>query len=37
MSKATDPIPVGHEGLIPHLLCEPCADAMCILQEGLRR
>jgi PhnB protein len=28
MSKATRPIPVGHEGLIPHLVCDPCADAI---------
>ena len=23
-----DPIPAGHEGLIPHLVCSPCADAI---------
>ena len=28
MSKATPPIPAGHEGLIPHLVCDPCADAI---------
>jgi uncharacterized glyoxalase superfamily protein PhnB len=28
MSKATRPIPAGHEGLIPHLVCDPCADAI---------
>jgi uncharacterized glyoxalase superfamily protein PhnB len=28
MSKATSPIPAGHEGLIPHLVCDPCADAI---------
>lgn len=22
------PIPAGHEGLIPHLVCDPCADAI---------
>ena len=26
MSKT--PIPPGHEGLIPHLVCDPCAKAM---------
>jgi uncharacterized glyoxalase superfamily protein PhnB len=24
----TRPIPPGHEGLIPHLVCDPCADAI---------
>lgn len=24
----TDPIPGGHEGLIPHLVCSPAADAI---------
>ena len=24
----TAPIPAGHEGLIPHLVCSPCADAI---------
>lgn len=24
----TSPIPAGHEGLIPHLVCSPCADAI---------
>jgi uncharacterized glyoxalase superfamily protein PhnB len=24
----TKPIPDGHEGLIPHLICTPCADAL---------
>jgi PhnB protein len=28
MSKATQPIPPGHEGLIPHLVCSPCAAAI---------
>ena len=23
-----NPIPSGHEGLIPHLICSPCADAI---------
>jgi uncharacterized glyoxalase superfamily protein PhnB len=24
----TDPIPAGRENLIPHLVCDPCADAI---------
>ncbi|MGN6132918.1 MAG: VOC family protein [Aureliella sp.] len=24
----TSPIPPGHEGIIPHLCCSPCADAI---------
>ncbi|MGH9382411.1 MAG: VOC family protein [Thermoanaerobaculia bacterium] len=24
----TQPIPEGHEGLIPHLICDPCAEAI---------
>jgi PhnB protein len=28
MSTAIRPIPAGHEGLIPHLVCDPCADAI---------
>jgi PhnB protein len=28
MSKAIRPVPAGHESLIPHLVCDPCADAM---------
>ncbi|HUG89417.1 MAG TPA: VOC family protein [Planctomycetaceae bacterium] len=24
----TSPVPAGHEGLIPHLVCDPCADAI---------
>ena len=27
MTMAT-PIPAGSEGLIPHLVCDPCADAI---------
>jgi len=25
---ATQPIPAGHENLIPHLVCDPCAEAL---------
>lgn len=24
----TNPVPEGHEGLIPHLVCDPCAEAI---------
>jgi PhnB protein len=28
MSKSTQPIPLGHENLIPHLVCERCSEAI---------
>ncbi|MDZ4817690.1 MAG: VOC family protein [Planctomycetota bacterium] len=28
MAAKVDPIPKGQEGLIPHLVCDPCADAL---------
>ncbi len=28
MSKSTQPIPAGQEGLIPHLVCDPCSEAI---------
>ncbi len=28
MSKATQPIPSGMENLIPHLVCNPCTEAL---------
>jgi uncharacterized glyoxalase superfamily protein PhnB len=28
MSKSVKPIPAGHENLIPHLVCSPCAEAI---------
>jgi PhnB protein len=28
MSKSTQPIPPGHENLIPHLVCNRCAEAI---------
>ena len=28
MSKSVQPIPPGHENLIPHLVCNPCSDAI---------
>jgi PhnB protein len=28
MNKSPQPIPPGHENLIPHLVCSPCAEAI---------
>src|SRR5688572_8610424 len=28
MSKSPQPIPPGHESLIPHLVCDPCSEAI---------
>jgi PhnB protein len=28
VSKSTQPIPPGHENLIPHLVCSPCSEAI---------
>src|ERR1700684_3653393 len=28
MTKSTEPVPPGHEGLIPHLVCERCIEAI---------
>ena len=28
MSKSTPAIPPGHENLIPHLVCDPCSEAI---------
>src|SRR5882672_10432390 len=28
MSKSVQPIPPGHEGLIPHLVCSPASEAL---------
>ncbi|MCE9532515.1 MAG: VOC family protein, partial [Planctomycetes bacterium] len=28
MSKSVQSIPIGHEGLIPHLVCDPCTAAI---------
>ena len=28
MSKSTQPIPAGHDNLIPHLVCSPCSAAI---------
>ena len=29
-----NPIPAGHEGLIPHLVCAPCADAIAFYKKA---
>jgi uncharacterized glyoxalase superfamily protein PhnB len=34
MSKATQPIPPGHEHVIPHLVCDPCADAIAFYKKA---
>jgi len=28
MTRSTQPIPPGHENLIPHLVCSPCSEAI---------
>jgi uncharacterized glyoxalase superfamily protein PhnB len=28
MSKSVQPIPTGHEHVIPHLVCDPCSEAI---------
>ena len=28
MTKSVSPIPPGHENLIPHLVCDRCAEAI---------
>ena len=28
MSKSVQPIPTGHERMIPHLVCDPCSEAI---------
>ncbi len=32
---STEPIPKGHEHLIPHLVCDPCAEAVKFYQKAL--
>ncbi|HEV3021073.1 MAG TPA: VOC family protein [Pirellulales bacterium] len=34
MSKSTQPIPAGHEGLIPHLVCSPCSEAIAFYKKA---
>ncbi len=33
--SSTQPIPPGHENLIPHLVCEPCAEAIEFYKKAL--
>jgi uncharacterized glyoxalase superfamily protein PhnB len=35
MSKSTQAIPAGHEGLIPHLVCDPCSEALEFYKKAL--
>jgi PhnB protein len=35
MSKSTQPIPPGHENLIPHLVCSPCSEAIEFYKKAL--
>jgi PhnB protein len=34
MSKTVQPIPAGHENLIPHLVCSPCTEAIEFYKEA---
>jgi PhnB protein len=34
MSKTVQPIPPGHENLIPHLVCSPCTEAIEFYKEA---
>ena len=34
MSKSTQPIPPGQENLIPHLVCDPCAEAIAFYKKA---
>lgn len=34
MSKSVEPIPAGHEGLIPHLVCESCSEAIAFYSKA---
>ena len=35
MSNSNQPIPPGHEGLIPHLVCTPCTEALEFYKKAL--
>jgi PhnB protein len=35
MSKSTQPIPPGHENLIPHLVCDRCSEAIEFYKKAL--
>ena len=34
MSGSTQPIPPGHENLIPHLVCSPCSEAIAFYKKA---
>jgi uncharacterized glyoxalase superfamily protein PhnB len=34
MSKTTQPIPTGQEGLIPHLVCDSCSEAIAFYKKA---
>src|ERR1043165_8491737 len=34
MSKSSQPIPVGQENLIPHLVCSPCNEAIAFYKKA---
>ncbi len=34
MSNSTERTPPGHEGLIPHLICDPCSEAIAFYQKA---
>jgi len=34
MSKSVQPIPPGHENLIPHLVCSPCSEAIAFYKKA---
>ncbi len=34
MAKSTQPVPPGHENLIPHLVCSPCSEAIAFYKKA---
>ena len=34
MSKSAQPIPPGHDHVIPHLVCDPCAEAIAFYKKA---
>ena len=34
MTRSTQPIPSGHENLIPHLVCSPCPEAIAFYKKA---
>jgi PhnB protein len=35
MAASSNPIPAGHEGVIPHLVCDPCGKALDFYKTAL--